>query len=223
MNIKRLTLFTANLNSIKQFYSQTLGFPIISSNDQKVVFKTGTTELAFKKQKSAKPYHFAFNIPSNQENEALNWLKDRVKVLEHDGQKIHDFDFWQAKALYFYDPDNNIVEFIARRKLNKPAKSSFSIKSIISVSEIGIPTLDIEDVLVTLEETTRINMYDGNTERFCAIGDEEGLFIVVNRSVKNWFPTDDTANEANFEIEFSIRNDAHHFYCHSGKLIEIEF
>lgn len=43
-------------------------------------------------------------------------------------------------------------------------------------------------------------LFDGNLERFCAIGDENGLFICINNKIKDWFPTNDTAFPSEFEV-----------------------
>ena len=68
-------------------------------------FLTGDSLLTFRVDKKSTPYHFAFNIPSNKEKEALVWLKHRAGILSSDGEEIVDFKSWNAKAIYFYDTD----------------------------------------------------------------------------------------------------------------------
>jgi len=53
-----------------------------------------------------------------------------------------------------------------------------------------------------LRQKAGLNIYDGDLERFCAVGDEHGLFICVNYEIKDWFPTGDKAFASDFEIEF---------------------
>ncbi len=53
-----------------------------------------------------------------------------------------------------------------------------------------------------LRQKAGLNIYDGDLERFCPVGDEHGLFICVNYEIKDWFPTGDKAFASDFEIEF---------------------
>ena len=138
MKIKELTLFTQNLNTQIDFYSNVLEFEIIACDKVSCSFKMGSSILTFKAQENSKPYHFAFNIPSNKENEVSIWLKERVSLLPHQGEEIIDFESWNAKAMYFYDLDMNIVEFIARKNLNINSNSAFSSKSILNISEMAL-------------------------------------------------------------------------------------
>ena len=48
-------------------------------------------------------------------------------------------------------------------------------------------------------------IYDGTLQRFAAIGDEEGLFIIVNHN-KKWMPTNDLAQLIDFEGIFEFGN-----------------
>jgi len=53
-------------------------------------------------------------------------------------------------------------------------------------------------------------------DRFCAVGDENGLFIVVNNELKKWFPTGDLIEQS----DFKIRGDFNFNYT-NGEIIEI--
>ncbi|MEO0572284.1 MAG: VOC family protein, partial [Bacteroidota bacterium] len=116
--------------------------------------------------------------------------------------EIQDFDFWNAKAIYFYDMDHNIVEFIARKNLKNGTDKEFNSNSLLEISEIGIPVNDIETTFNTLNTLSNLSKYDGGFEKFCAIGDENGLFICINKQLKNWFPTGDKAHSSEFGITF---------------------
>ncbi len=47
-----------------------------------------------------------------------------------------------------------------------------------------------------------LEIFDGDFDRFCAIGDETGLFIVINYEKKNWFPTMEPAQPYPFRVLF---------------------
>ena len=78
MKIKQLILFTRNLDAQIEFYSKVLEFEIVFRNAVECAFLTGDSLLTFRVDEKSTTYHFAFNIPSNKEKEALIWLKQRV-------------------------------------------------------------------------------------------------------------------------------------------------
>lgn len=184
MKIKQLTLQTTRLEGQVDFYANTLGLPIIKKTEEKALFQVGNTTLIFEEKESSKPYHFAINIPSNQAVAALKWLRDRVPVLEAEGVYIHSFDSWNAEAVYFYDADQNIVELIARKTLENPSNELFDSDSLLEISEIGLPTTNIEQVYKMIGQKSTLPIYSGSFERFCSIGDEHGLFICIDTQKK---------------------------------------
>lgn len=206
MKIIESVLHTTDLDSLEDFYRNTLQLPIISNDSETLRIKVGESILTFMKTDSSTPYHFAFNIPQNQITQALEWLKERVDILPDEHGEIIDFANWNAHSVYFYDPDNNIVELIARHDLTNESDQPFFSESIRSISEMGIVTDDINPIHHTLTEICQLPQYDGNLWRFCALGDAEGLFIVVNRQVKDWFPTGDKAYPSPFSSIISVDN-----------------
>ena len=201
MKINRLILYTSQLEKQTVFYKDKLGFKLIERTNDHCSFKIGHSFLSFYYREITTPYHFAFNIPSNQINEALLWLKQRVSILKDEQNEINDFENWNAKAVYFYDEDQNIVEFIARKNLNIQSNYTFRSDSIIGISEIGVPVNNIEQAYNHLNQLRKIPIYDGNFEKFCATGDEDGLFIIIHKEKKKWFPTDDIAYSSYFRME----------------------
>lgn len=221
MKIKELKLYSRNIEAQARFYAQILGLTPIEQSAEKLVLAIGTSQLIFEYAADATPYHFAFNIPSNKEVEALEWCKQRVEVLKDGPHEIQDFDTWNAKAVYFYDADKNIVEFIARKNLNNPSNVAFGIAQLLEVSEIGVPTTDVAAVYNQLNTFFDLKIFDGGFERFCAAGDEHGLFICINKTVKDWFPTDDTAYASPFTILTSHENTTHQLYFDGNDIVAI--
>ncbi|MFD0965033.1 VOC family protein [Pseudofulvibacter geojedonensis] len=204
MKIKKLELYTQKLIEQKKFYSSTLGLKKIEESDKSASYQIGNTIVKFTYQKDATPYHYAINIPANQIEQALSWLKNRVTVLEHNSNEIQYFDFWDAYAIYFYDPDYNVVELIARKTLDSYSNNVFSEESLLSISEIGLPTNNIKKVYNALSEASDIPIYSGNFERFLSVGNEEGLFIIIdNKKKKEWFPTSDKTYASDFKMNFT--------------------
>lgn len=206
MKIRKLTLFTTRIEPQIQFYRQVLGLPIKQSNKDSVQFQIGKTELELRFKENATPYHFAINIPCNKEHEAMQWLKQRVTVLKDNALELIDFSDWNAKAMYFYDEDNNIVEFIARKNLDNQSNAAFDIDQLLEISEIGLPCDHIEDIYNQLHEDAGLEIYSGSLNVFCAIGDERGLFICIDKNKKKWFPIDASVTNAD-EINIAYASD----------------
>jgi catechol-2,3-dioxygenase len=200
MEIKELKIYSSKIKEQADFYSEVLGLSVIKLTEDNVLLEFGKSILNIEFKAETTPYHFAINIPSNKEYEALEWLKSRVGILKEEGNEIQDFDFWNAKAIYFYDKDKNIVELISRKNLNNLSNQKFDSNQFLKISEIGLPTLNIENEFKQLKGLTGIEIFDGGFERFCAIGDENGLFICINKKVKYWYPTNDKAFSSEFEI-----------------------
>jgi len=216
MKIEELILDTENLTEQISFYQDTLHFKLIKRTESFASFRIGKSILTFVKKDKALPYHFAFNIPFNKEKEALNWLNNRVEVIPYENDKIIDFVNWEAKAIYFYDNDRNIVEFIARRAIHHENLSEFNGKSVLNISEIGIGTYDIKQLYQELNNMKPIRIFDGSFEKFCALGNNEGLFIIVDLLKKDWFPAGDKIHIS----DFTIYGD-YSFEYRDGKLKEL--
>jgi len=134
-------------------------------------------------------YHFAFNIPENQFAEARAWLTQRVPlVLGPDGEDLFTFESWNSHAIYFYDAAGNIVEFIARHDLPNSSNQPFGPASLLSVSEIGWVVADVRAAVDTLQNDLGLSVYANSlSDEFAAVGDPNGLFIVVKQE-RPWFP-----------------------------------
>ena len=204
VKISALKLKSKNLEKQRLFYSNTLGFEVLESNPEAFTIKAGASTLTFEATTGEQYYHFAFNIPSFQIQEALDWTKKRVNILPYEGQEIIDFINWNAEAFYFFDEDQNIVEFIGRKNLSYPSDPNFSAQSILEISEVGLPSPHVGAAFQQLNRETGILKHSGDDERFCAAGDEHGLFIIVNETEKKWLPTEILAKAFPFELEFEV-------------------
>ncbi len=218
MKIRKLTIFTSQLQEQLKFYRDNLQMEIRNQSEEHFNLIAGYSVLEFRQREKSTPYHIAFHIPDKQEEEALRWLKERVSILKSNSDEIIDFSNWDAKSVYFYDEDKNVIEFISRGHLNKPESAIFSGKSIVGISEIGIPTENIQEKFDFLQQNCSLEIFDGSFERFCAIGDPQGLFITINKNMKDWFPTGDKAFSSDFEIEFTHKEKSCHLQFLNNEL-----
>ncbi len=192
MEIKRLTLQTDELDRLKEFYTQCLGFPLYDESRESFQIKAGTSVLEFtEKDVKGKPYyHFAFNIPSNQFQEAKEWLKGKTELLLEDGEDEADFSFWPAHSCYFEDPAGNIVELVARYKENPVSESTFSVNNILNISEIG---LVVQNAARVGEQLAAIGIVDSegepvtNSSSLNFMQDHKnGVFIILTGTGRRW-------------------------------------
>lgn len=213
MRIERLEIKSRNLTAQLKFYRDLLGVERCRYEENSFEVKMGYSMVKFVQDENATPYHIALHIPDKQEGQALTWIKERVPVLKNSNEEIIDFSGWNAKSVYFYDEDKNIMEFIARRNFFKPQSAIFSEESILGVAEVGLAVENIQQKYNFLKEKCGLEIFDGNFEKFCAIGDDEGLLITIDKNKKDWFPTDDKAYASSFRLTFS----------HSGHTSQIQF
>jgi len=216
MRIEKLILQTSYLATLKEFYSSILELPVHVISDQEIQIQIGTTDLIFTETKTGEPfYHFAINIPSNKIDEAKSWLDSRVKLLWMEDYKsdIADFVNWHAKSVYFYDPAGNILELISRFDLNHNSKEPFSSSEFLSISEAGLvfksEEFDQKTATVLNENSLSYFTKQPPMSQFRAIGDDEGLFIVVPEE-RNWYPTDKPAGIFPITVEFEHNAEQHH-------------
>ncbi|MFF2176274.1 VOC family protein [Lysinibacillus sp. NPDC058147] len=220
MEIKSLTLQTDNLQTMKEFYIKKLGFPMIAETRDSFQIQTGTSILKFTNSDTvSKPfYHFAFNIPANQFEEAKFWLKNKVQLLTEDGEDEVYFSNFAAQAMYFEDPSGNIVEFIARYGINEESSEPFTIKSILHISEIG---LIVDDVFKAGEELSKVHIFEREykpiNEKFLNFMGvrEKGIFIILAHPGRRWIFSDKYSSI--FPLEISVDNGKMIIVNHQGE------
>ncbi len=207
MKILEIEIQTDNIKETETFYSEILGLQLVNKNQNSISFKAGQSKLTFIKSDNINPkYHFAFNIPNNKLEEAILWAKSRLSLIENDENGIiANFESWNANAIYFYDNNNNIVEFIARFDLENSTEKPFDISVIESISEIGIVTDKPLDLAETLIESYNLVYFNKSTksEKFAALGNDNGLFIIVETNRK-WYPTEQKAKKYFSRIKIEV-------------------
>lgn len=203
MHLHQLTLYSSAPDQLLAFYHNRLGFGIDDSGARHFTLRAGYSLLTFRPSERPAYYHFAFNIPGNQIREARDWLEQRTELLRDGATAIIDFSNWNAEAVYFADPAGNIVEFIARRDLSLHSSAPFDVSAIEGVSEIGLPVEHVGVSFRRLHRATGIERYWGDDTHFCAAGDPHGLFIIVDRTSKTWYPSDRPARPFPLEASFS--------------------
>jgi catechol-2,3-dioxygenase len=201
VRILELRVPTPRLAEQRAFWSQTLGLPAAGEPDGTVTVRAGASTLRLEPDPTGpgSPLHFAFNIPENRYADAVAWVREVTEPVLRDGRAEIPFPHWNADAVYFLDPDGNVLELIARHDLSNAAEPPFGPDALLEISEVGIPVPEVDPALRYLEERLGLRQYSGDRERFAAIGDEHGLFIVVPER-RAWFPTDREASAARLAV-----------------------
>lgn len=210
MRIQELKLATTcSLTALADFYAKLLDHAPIEQTDEKLVLQVGSSLLTFNYVQSdvAMRYHFAINIPENQFDLAKEWITSYVPLIQSDsGEDTFYSENWDADILYFYEPAGNILELIARHTLENASDADFSSQSLLNISEIGIASDDVAAQVRDIQTRTGETLYrwSGNPA-FTPVGDEHGLFIVVERG-RIWFPDTGVAAE-HLPVTAVVEND----------------
>ena len=205
MQIHRLRLHTPYLDQQRVFYRDVLQFPIIATTDTSFTLRAGTTELTFVAGETDVFYHFAFLIPDDSLDEAIDYLHaHQVPLLLHEGAEV--VDFGTGRAIYFYDAAGNIGEFIERPSLGHPRKGPFATDHVVCVNEIGVPATETLAFAQQLRDTFEVRLVDeaAMSDTFCWVGDFQGVFIVTQEG-RHWLPTQKPAVVNDFWIDFSTQ------------------
>jgi catechol-2,3-dioxygenase len=171
----------------------------------------GSTRLRFEPG-PAVCSHFAVNVPPQRFEEAVAATRERVELLHDDVP----FPSWRARSAYYYDPGGNIVELIAR-------EGAPGTELVLGISEVGLPVDDVGAAVAFLEAELGVPHFDGDRRSFSAVGDDDGLFIVVPVG-RPWLFTDRPASDAPLRVtvdgpvarELSVPGSAHVIEVASG-------
>jgi catechol-2,3-dioxygenase len=214
MRITSLEIQSSHLAATRKFYLEVLGLTGAETTGGKLSIQLPDATLTFCPATSPAPkYHIAFTVPYNQLTAALTWLRPGTEVMPINEKKfIADFKNWNAQAVYFFDNNGNILELIGRRDLNNASSKPFGADSILGVSEVGIVTNSVRDTCSALIQSYGLDYFSRQkpSEHFAAVGDDEGLFIVVSKD-RHWYPTEIPSTVHPLKINFMVNETEHHF------------
>jgi catechol-2,3-dioxygenase len=193
MQITTLKIKTGDIHAQQDFYSDTLGLSSqVIGNELKI--QTGSSELIFVQSANfTGRYHFAFTIPKTQFEAGVHWLEQRTTIAsDASGKTQFETGEWNADNVYFYDPQGNILELIARHDLEESGLESinqeaFGPHSFLHISEIGLPTQNMLEMIEWFTKTLEVKTYKSFDETFAPIGDVYSLVIAVPED-RIWFP-----------------------------------
>lgn len=213
MKILDLKLEANNLDTILEFYSETLGLKILEQTPTALRFQAGDTQLTFIAKSTTKAqYHFAFNIATNHVNQAIEWAQTTGLMLlpSPKDETITYFDTWKAQSIYFWDKNGNLLEFIARENTQIQKEVPFTPKEMLNISEIGLITKKPIATGEAIQQQIGVDFFSKATPlaEFCALGDDDGLLILVTPN-RTWYPTDILAQRSPATIQVEVEGQLH--------------
>lgn len=209
MKITKAVLYADNIEHMKNFYAKTLGFSLLSETDTSFEIQTGSSVLGFELDQLQEPkqYHFAFNIPENLFKEAKEWVKEHKALLVHREKDEAFFENINAHSVYFYDPEENVVELIARHALNPVKKvQQFASQDILDIAEMNLTTNHVLETGGKLEEIEVFERYYESLDEYGLnfLGEpEDGSHILLGPSGRNWLFSEKVALPSPIIIELN--------------------
>jgi catechol-2,3-dioxygenase len=187
MRIVQLALPVSDVAQVEAYFRDTLQLPVAEGNVQ-----IGWTRLRLRAA-GADPVggvHLAFNVPANRFAAATEWLLARAPLQRNAAGQAHFTfgDAWASESIYFEGPDGLILELIGRRRLPASERAGpFHGGELTCISEVGLPTADVAQLHARAEAALGLQPLSPPTPHFAALGDDEGLLIVVD-ATRAWFP-----------------------------------
>lgn len=208
MFIQQLRILARDLEAQRRFYTERLGFAVVQRSERALTLQTGASRLTLLAEDQVGaahgPYHFAFNIAFDQVDAAKDWLTRRVPALaDRDGRSDFRNEPFASHAIYFKDADGNIGEFIGRQRRPLSDGPGFDAATgVHAISEVGVAVPAVPAAHAAYTAQLGPSRYGVNADGvFAAVGDDDGMLIVV-REGRLWFPdTGIPANPVWFEAD----------------------
>ncbi|MBT1610214.1 MULTISPECIES: hypothetical protein [Curtobacterium] len=189
MDIRQVQLATRSLDDTARFYER-LGCPV-EIVDAAVRVVVGSSLLVFRElPEMTGALHLAITIPTGTFDAAKAWIAGLTTVLGTDDQdEFEGPPNWNSRSVYFEGPDEQLLELIERRDLPADAGEN-TVVPLVSISEVGVPVPDVLGAVDALRRAGLEPYANPPGESFAAVGDVDGLVILVSPD-RRWFPTGD--------------------------------
>ncbi|WFR84628.1 VOC family protein [Arthrobacter sp. Y-9] len=208
MRIISVAFNTSDLRRAETFYGELLGLPVHREDDGLLV-RIGSSALVLHEGPTGPGrQHLAWTIPRRQLASAKLWLSSRVTLLRNaEGQDEFDMPAtWNARSLYFADPDGNILELIVRRDIPDDRDHPFTAADIQNISEAGVPVADVATTADGIRAAFGIPAYGSGSASFQPLGTVHGMLILVAPG-RSWFPTGEPSGTSRLEVAIEADRD----------------
>jgi catechol-2,3-dioxygenase len=191
MRLQTIYLQTRRIDKQAAFYAGRLRLPVLERSHNVLALQAGRTRLVFWTAPGLEfegHYHFAFAIPAGQFEATRAWVDaNGGPIVAADGRRHFYSENWRADQVYFFDPAENVVEFIARED-GPTSGGVFDGQQIEAVVEIGLTVPDVPAAARQIQASSGLPVYQNSIgDTFGALGDEQGLLILAQTG-RIWFP-----------------------------------
>jgi catechol 2,3-dioxygenase-like lactoylglutathione lyase family enzyme len=190
MRIHEGVLPTRDIDATERFYRGALNLPV-EREPATLVVSVGRSRLVFEYGRFEGSHHLAFTIPTGTFPHAKEWIAARAELLTRHG--VDEFEGppgWDSRSVYFPGPDGQVLELIERRALHQRADRVFGPSSLQCVSEVGLAVPDVLRAVELLRPAGVLPYGNEPGPDFAAVGDVDGLLILVTPG-RAWMPTED--------------------------------
>jgi hypothetical protein len=209
VDFKRLDLRSNRMDEQREYYTKLFPFPLVDETSDSFTIQTGKSQIRFVNDDNAHDQvlcHFAFNIPENQLESAMEWVQKRWPLIRNrrEGGHVVHFRNINAHSVYWFDQSGHLLEFIAQHDLPNARTGDFDETGILQACEIGLVTPDVVATCDELELKTGLRVRTssrGNTV-FSPTGDRYGYFIVVKQE-RVWLMTDIPSTQVPIRVTMS--------------------
>jgi len=209
MRIISVAFNTSDLRRAEAFYGELLGLPV-HHREGELVVRIGSSALVLREGPPGPGrQHLAWTIPRRQLTSAKQWLASRVTLLR-DADGLDEFDMpsaWNARSLYFADPDGNILELIIRRDIPDDRDHPFTAADIQNISEAGVPVAEVTAAASEIRSAFGLPGYGSGSASFQPLGTVDGMLILVTPG-RAWFPTKEPSGTLRLEVVIEAERSA---------------
>jgi len=189
MKIREVAITVGKLDAAAAFFRDVLKMPVAEQVDR-VTVTAGFSRLVITPgEQFDGVHHLAFGVSPHDFDDARIWLKQRVDLIAAgDSEVVQGPPGWDSRSVYFLGPEDILLEFIARESDSGLPPRDGVIPLPFSISEIGISVPDTMAAVAELTKVLRLPIFPPQEADFAAVGDHDGLLIVVDQD-RTWFPT----------------------------------
>lgn len=208
MNIESIRYETDRLSEMYDFYANILEFPVVQSDDDSFTVGIGSTEVTFERVPTESHfYHYAIRIPKGQLQNAKEWLEQRTTVLSNDsGLEVVEFTALNSRSIYFFDPCDNLLEFVVRDEIADHEDGAFSPEKIRAVNEVGFPVRNVPEAVDEITAELPIEPLVPSDGPIAPVGSVRGMFIVIQIG-ERWLMGETPVSPHPFEVQIDRDSD----------------
>lgn len=190
MSILGLEIRSHNLSSLKTFYGNRLGFPIVIDTPDQLTFQIGSSQLVFTEpDNSQQPtYLFSIAVPDNRFEAVARTLAEKASLLSAADESVIDLAWRDTQAVYLLDPVGNIVEFAARS--TNAHNRQLTAAGTLNLMHVGLPVHDLDQAGQFLQSQFDLDgeQRDPGGDALIPGGTDEP-FLLVQAGRSTWLPT----------------------------------